>query len=136
MAKEISITEAQRRIIEMVNTDDADLLNSEVDNEGQIVIYTGLYLRGGKIYDEPEPNELEVIRDLIAQAESIFNSDLDWETKYDQIFGMKIARKILDAGYSFDYYDPDTTYQEDVTAYMRALTDGLSMLFGDNEIQE
>lgn len=54
MAKEISITEAQRRIIEMVNTDDADLLNSEVDNEGQIVIYTGLYLKDGKIYDEPK----------------------------------------------------------------------------------
>lgn len=120
MAKEISVTEAQRRIIEMVNTDD-DLLNSEVDNEGQIVIYTGLYLRDGKIYDKPEPNELEVISGLIAQAESIFKSNLDWETKYNQIFGMKIIRKILDAGYLFEYYDPDTTYREDVTAYMQAL---------------
>lgn len=51
-AKEISTTEAQRRIIEMVSGD-SDILNSEVDNEGQIVIYTGIYIRDGKIYDEP-----------------------------------------------------------------------------------
>jgi hypothetical protein len=50
--KEISVQEAQRRIIEMVSGED-DILNSEVDNEGQIIIYTGVYIRHGKIYDEP-----------------------------------------------------------------------------------
>ncbi len=55
MVKEISITEAQRRIVELVNDD--HFSEDDTDNDGRIVIYTGLYLRDGKIYDGFEEEE-------------------------------------------------------------------------------
>lgn len=59
----------------------------------------------------------------IKKAEKIFNSsELDWEEKYDQIFDMKLIDAI--EGFTmrrFEYCDPDTTYQEDVTALMGAV---------------
>ncbi len=64
---------------------------------------------------------IQKLIELIDEASKIFHSDTDWEVKYDAIFGMKIGQKIIAAGFSFDWYDPDTTYQEDVTAYFRAL---------------
>lgn len=61
----------------------------------------------------------------IEEAESIFNSATDWEDKFSRIFSKDISDKIRklrnELGISFEYYDPDTTYQEDVTAYIDAL---------------
>jgi hypothetical protein len=67
--------------------------------------------------------DLKQIFELINKAEMIYNSTADWEIKYDLIFSedTKIWKKIRDAGFSFDWYDPDTTYEEDVTAYIYAL---------------
>lgn len=39
--------------------------------------------------------------------------NITWEEKYDLIFSDDISRKVR-----FDYYDPDTNEQEDVTAFM------------------
>lgn len=58
---------------------------------------------------------------LIDKAEKIFESTATWEMKYDLIFGMRIAQKIRESDLSFDWYDPDTSYEEDVRYYMRAL---------------
>ena len=57
-------------------------------------------------------------------CQQVFDSDADWKYKYDRIF--KIARQFIrplltQMGLDFDYYDPDTSYEEDVTAYMNAL---------------
>lgn len=50
---------------------------------------------------------------------NIFNSDISWEEKYDMIFSDKISVKVFKI-INLDYYDPDTTYQEDVTAFVNA----------------
>jgi hypothetical protein len=60
---------------------------------------------------------------LIERAEAIFRSEADWEIKYDTIFDMFIWRKIRDVGHHFEWCDPDTSYEEDVTAYVTALSE-------------
>jgi len=67
---------------------------------------------------------------LIDEASEIFHSEADWEVKYDAIFAMNIWQKIREAGFGFDWYDPDTSYEEDVTAYFRAL-EGFQTRMGD-----
>ena len=62
-------------------------------------------------------NEIETV-------ERIFHlSGTTWEYKYDRIFGMSkgIRALINDLNISFGWSDPDTTYEEDVTAYVEAL---------------
>lgn len=53
---------------------------------------------------------------IYERAKRIITSDLEWEEKYDMIFSEEISRK-----FSLDYYDPDTSYEEDVMAFMNAL---------------
>jgi len=65
---------------------------------------------------------------LINAAETIFRSNLSWEVAYDTIFGLKIWQAIRDAEYAFDWCDPDTTYEADVTAYCEALFEFRSTL--------
>ena len=48
----ITVTEAIRRIVE--DCTDANIINAETDNQGQIVLYTGLYMKDGEIYDDPD----------------------------------------------------------------------------------
>ena len=63
-----------------------------------------------------------------------FTSDVDWKIKYDTIFTMGIGSKIIEAGFDFNWYDPDTSYEEDVTYYFRALQDfqkGMKLLYNN-----
>jgi hypothetical protein len=53
---------------------------------------------------------------IYERAKRIIASDLEWEEKYDMIFSEEVSRK-----FSLDYYDPDTSYEEDVMAFMNAL---------------
>jgi hypothetical protein len=66
--------------------------------------------------------KLQLLSD-IEEIEKIIDSDCDWEYKYDRVFGYtKNIRVLLDElNILFDYYDPDTSYEEDVMAYIRAL---------------
>lgn len=48
----ITITEAIRRIIE--DCTDGNIINAETDNQGQIVIYTGLFLKNSEVYDDAD----------------------------------------------------------------------------------
>lgn len=61
----------------------------------------------------------------IRKVQRTFEDDaLDWESKYDIIFhwhSYKISILLKNLGISLDWYDPDTTYEEDVTAYVKAL---------------
>ncbi len=67
------------------------------------------------------------MRKLIAhidRVEELFASTLEWTDKYDQIFGIgKNAIKVLQEKLElrFDWYDPDTTYEEDTTSFVLAL---------------
>lgn len=62
------------------------------------------------------------LQDLYKQAIEIFESELPWETKYDLIFSERISRAIHNM-ISLDYYDPDTSYEEDVKAFIYAIKD-------------
>lgn len=54
-------------------------------------------------------------------AQSIVDDpDLDWEEKYDQIFG-GISTLLIKMNFHFHYYDPDMDYEDDVRAYNDAL---------------
>jgi len=65
----------------------------------------------------------EKLRNLNRKANEIYNSEFfTWEEKYDQIFSEKISKKVFNL-IKLDYYDPDTSYQEDVQAFMSAFNE-------------
>lgn len=66
-------------------------------------------------------DKIQQIVKMIEEAEVIFHSTASWEVKYDSIFAMKISKSIQEVGLRFDYYDPDTSYEEDIRAYWDAL---------------
>ena len=49
--------------------------------------------------------------------------DEAWTELYDTVFSDKISKKIHLVYPGFTWYDPDTSYQEDVTAYIRGFED-------------
>jgi len=51
--------------------------------------------------------------EIYQKAKRIVSSKLDWEDKYDMIFSDEISKK-----FKFDWFDPDTSYKEDVLAFM------------------
>lgn len=67
--------------------------------------------------------DIQQIVDLIDESDRIFRSSAGWETKYDMIFHRRIYldSKMRAAGIRFHWYDPDTSYEADVTAYMTPL---------------
>jgi len=66
--------------------------------------------------DTIDENSIDFLHQLYRKAYHIFESkELDWSEKYDLIFSDKISKKVY-----FEYYDPDTSYEEDVTAFMNA----------------
>ena len=57
---------------------------------------------------------------LADQVFQIANSNASAETKYDLIFSDDLSRTLRQM-FPLEYYDPDTSYEEDVTAFVRAL---------------
>lgn len=55
--------------------------------------------------------------EIYFKAKAIVESGMSWEAKYDLIFSEEISRKFSSIARGFDYYDPDTTYEEDVMAW-------------------
>jgi len=55
-------------------------------------------------------------KEIYERAKRIIASDLEWEDKYGIIFSKEISRK-----FNLNYYDPDTSYEDDVMAFMNAL---------------
>lgn len=67
----------------------------------------------------------EAQREFIALArevQRICDTDASWEMKYELVFSKELSGR-LQALYSLDYYDPDTTYEEDVLAFCRAVNE-------------
>jgi hypothetical protein len=68
----------------------------------------------------------EKLEKLNRKANEIYESEFfTWEEKYDQIFSEKISRKVFKM-IRLDYYDPDTSYQDDVQAFMIAFNERLN----------
>jgi len=57
---------------------------------------------------------------ILDKARQIINSDISWDDKYDRIFSPEIAVAFRNQYPEFGYYDPDTTQEEDVTAWFNA----------------
>ena len=57
---------------------------------------------------------------VVEEIEKIYESNLTGKRKYDMVFGL-CAEKLWGNLPGFSYYDPDTTYQEDVEAVVKAL---------------
>jgi len=62
---------------------------------------------------------------LYFKAEGIVASDMSWEAKYDLIFSPEISQKVCELARGFDYYDPDTTYEEDAMAFFNSFKEYL-----------
>lgn len=62
----------------------------------------------------------------IEDSEKVLQSEADWKMKYDVLFGRhrKVIRPLLALyGLDLEWCDPDTSYEEDVRAYMTALSE-------------
>lgn len=74
-----------------------------------------------KEYREPLDRALEIANYVYDNAYN-FTED-EWENVYDIIFGDKVCDVVVDAIPNFDWFDPDTTYKEDVLAFIQAFLD-------------
>ncbi len=68
---------------------------------------------------------------LLDKARKIIESDKSWEEKYDLIFSEEISKKFSEILPSFEYYDPDSNYDDDVLAWYNA-----AMYFAKYEQEE
>lgn len=65
----------------------------------------------------------EKIRKINKKVQKIiYRDDLNWNQKYDMIFSKEISRKVH-RHINLNYYDPDTSYEEDVMAFASALNE-------------
>lgn len=66
-----------------------------------------------------------LVRQLARELREVLDDDeLDWEEKYDLIFSAhqeRVKPALKEAYLYLEYYDPDTTYDEDSRAYVEAL---------------
>lgn len=60
---------------------------------------------------------------LARAAQLLAESNAPWETKYDLIFSPDVSGAIKKTGIRLDYCDPDTSYEEDVRAFVSAATE-------------
>ena len=77
-------------------------------------------------------NPIEKLKEILSVADEIRQSELPAETQYHMIFSDKISKKVSTIfkalNYHFDYYDPDTSYEEDMDYYLRALREHVDIL--------
>ena len=66
---------------------------------------------------------MDKIRRYLTLADQVFQiaeSDVPAKTKYELIFSDELSRS-LGQLFSLDYYNPDTSYEDDIAAYVTAL---------------
>ena len=75
---------------------------------------------------------LEKVARFLALADQVFHiadsPEISAETKYELIFSEELGPRTLGQLFSIDYYDPDTSYEADVAAYVSALREKCSDL--------
>jgi uncharacterized FlaG/YvyC family protein len=75
-----------------------------------------------KFFEDLEKTENEILlKHLVERMNNIFNDQkTGWKFKYNVIFSESISKRI-NALVHIDYCDPDTSYEEDVTAFVNAV---------------
>lgn len=66
------------------------------------------------------------LQELLEECIRIINSDIDWADKYDAIFSDRISQRVFDSICLEGYVDPDTSYEEDVMAFINAFRETMS----------
>ncbi len=68
---------------------------------------------------------LSAARADCAVSDGEHEEDVIWHTVYDAVFSESVSRRVFTLisklSLRFEYYDPDTTYREDVMAFANAL---------------
>lgn len=78
-------------------------------------------------------SKIQELRTLNNKVQRLTNEEnVDWDLKYDMIFSENISRKVFsllkELGSPLDYYDPDTSEEEDVKAFSDALKEKMEEL--------
>lgn len=77
-------------------------------------------------------NQYDELLNLNNKVQQLIKEDVDWEIKYDLIFSKNVSRRIFtllsELNIRFDYYDPDTSYEEDALAFANALNEKVEEL--------
>lgn len=61
-------------------------------------------------------------KDIYNIAKRIMNADIPWKEKYKRIFSEDVSYKL-----TFYWYDPDTSYEDDLRYYMNGLDDYMNI---------
>ncbi|MBI3632566.1 MAG: hypothetical protein HY225_03900 [Candidatus Vogelbacteria bacterium] len=83
---------------------------------------------GAELEEMSEAGKIEQLRKahefaaIALEVDAIYSADIDWKIKYDLIFSEDIKDKIYTIYPSFNYYDSDTSYEDDVNAFAAAVT--------------
>ena len=64
----------------------------------------------------------QILRDIDHHNAILDSKDLDWFAKFKLIFWeYALHRDINESGFYFDWYDPESSYEDDLRAYVKAL---------------
>lgn len=73
----------------------------------------------GYCVNQSEYEELQNFYEKLSKwEEEAVLGELSWEDLYDIVFSKKVSKQICEILPNFTWYDPDTTYQEDVVAFI------------------
>lgn len=77
-------------------------------------------------------NNYDELINLNEKVQRLITEDINWEIKYDLIFSENVSKKVFnlmkELNIRFDYYDPDTSYEEDALAFSNALNEKVEEL--------
>ena len=84
---------------------------------------SGDLLLQGIIGGTNEPSLASDLMEQILTAEKLFDSGLSWSKKHSTIFHLNIYDKARDLGIEVEWYDPDSSYADDVNAFMKVVVE-------------
>lgn len=97
----------------------AESADKILDSNGNTVGSVELSWGGAETGDNAKS---EFIRLARVAAKIVRDQTWSWAERYDLIFSPEISGAILNTGVRFEHCDPDTSYEEDVRAYVNAVT--------------
>lgn len=78
------------------------------------------------------PSYIPELRYILQRVDEIIASHATWEVKYHLIFSDEISGRVAQLS-RLDYCDPDTTYEEDVLAWVTAFRENVAS-FGNLDL--